>query len=87
LIPVWLRIMVVLAEGHTNVRGLYRRLASSSFSTIYKHLAWLESIGWITSIREKRLGGMRIIKLTEKGVRIAKLCVELYDNIKEAERF
>jgi len=87
LIPVWLMIMVVLTEGHINVRGLRRRLASSSFSTIHKHLAWLEGVGWVSSRRDPRLGRMRIIKLTEKGVRIAKLCVELYDSIKEAERF
>jgi len=87
LIPVWLRIMVVLMKGHINLRGLCRELAPSSYATIYRHLEWLERIGWVISHTDERLGRMRIIRLTEEGVRIAKLCVELYDNIKEVERF
>jgi len=83
-IPAWFKIMVVLTEGPIIVRSLARRLAPTSFSTIYRHLKWLEGLGWVESERSERMGNVRVIKLTEEGVKMAALCVQLYHGMRAA---
>jgi len=82
VILLWMRILSLLRKNSYGFRPLARELRAP-FATLGRHLDWLEERNLVESKMEKRKDGrtMRLIRLTKKGKKTAKLCSKILEAI------
>jgi hypothetical protein len=81
VVPMWMRILRVLSTGPKAVRELCRCLFPSSPVTVEKHVGWLVDKGLVEELRVSSTGKPRILKLTERGARVASMVVQILAEI------
>jgi DNA-binding HxlR family transcriptional regulator len=76
-----MRILRALSTGPKTVRELCRCLFPSSHMTVERHVGWLMDKGLVEELKVSSTGKPRVLKLTERGARVASMVAQILAEI------